>query len=463
MGSLQDTSLQNIATNWSNQGWVSAGAWFNSIARTQGAIVDATQDGLPATVPPKVGQVAESTDFMTRSAQWLTGGRGDAREAADIYSTVMKQLAGFDTWLRNGAPAGTPTSSGDAQKQLQDAAAGTSDHMGFNIINGLLWLVDKTAVEVGAWSDGPLMYQFNGSANPLAEVAYLGHSNLTAGLNMLGLAGAISIGSGAAGFFGWLPVGGMIVKAMGWASALLGFIGIVFIAGGFTLAFLVPLMPFIWFFFNVLTWMLAVVEAVVIVPVIALAHLNPEGDGLPGASAKQAYFLLLNIFLRPVLMVFGLICGLLLFFVGISFLNMMYGVAVVGSGAAGGLHTVAKISFSVIYVGLAYICASHCFRAIGYFPENALRWIGASGHHENMGSPEHMGTIMTGVSAYAGKELGSAIQKPGQMLTASAQRKDDQKNAADAARKAHIQQLAHRAGQDVDTFTNDPRNRQYFE
>jgi conjugal transfer/type IV secretion protein DotA/TraY len=465
MGSLQDSSLKNIATTWSGQGWVTAGAWFNTIARTQGAILDATQDGLPVTVPPKVGQVAEKTNFLTRSAQWLSGERGAARNSTDVYNLVMTQLVGFDSWLRSGPVSGSTTSMQDPQKaaqdRLKDAMDGTDDHTGFNIINALLWAVDQAAVAAGAWSDGDLMYQFAGSANPLAEIAYLGHSNLSLGLNLLGGAGVGQLAGGAISFLG--PVGAAFGKGLGILTAIMAFIGLVFIAGGFTLAFLVPLMPYIWFFFNVLTWMLAVVEAVVIVPVIALAHLNPEGDGLPGASAKQAYFLLFNILLRPVLMVFGLIFGLLLFFVGISFLNMTFQLAAEGTGGYGGMHTIAKIAFSVIYVGLVYICASHCFRAIGYFPEHALRWIGSSGHHENMGTPEHMGAVMTGVSAYAGKELGSAVQKPGQALGAAAQRANAEKASAIASQARHVQQLAHRAGQDVATFKSDPNNKQYFE
>ena len=39
-----NTTIQQIATQWQNDGWVSAGAWFNTIAHVQSSVLDAYQD-----------------------------------------------------------------------------------------------------------------------------------------------------------------------------------------------------------------------------------------------------------------------------------------------------------------------------------------------------------------------------------------------------------------------------------
>lgn len=434
MSNLTDNSMQDIATQWGGEGWVAAGAWFNTIARSQGAIIDATEDGLPKVVGPEVATiVASDPNSMTSWAQWFSGRYASTQNVDSVAQTTAAILQPFDVWLRGSGTAAVPggnTSGQDAvaaaEAKMKAAASGESDS-GFNLMDALLSLVDKLGIATGAWSDGPLMFQFSNTANPLAEVSYLGHSYLSFGLDLIAGAGVSSLFGGA------LSAVPFVGKGLGMLAAVAAFIGVIVIAGGFTLAFLVPLMPFIRFFFATLTWVIAVFEGVVFVPLVALAHLNPEGEGLPGSSAKQAYFLILNIFLRPVLMVFGLIMGLLIFFVAISFLNMMYGVATAGTGASsGGFHTIAKLVFSMLYVGLAYICANNCFKAIGYFPEHALRWIGSGGHHERMGSPGDIATIMTGIAAYGGKELGSALQKPGQLMQAAHDRSVEKREAAEA-------------------------------
>ena len=87
-----------------------------------------------------------------------------------------------------------------------------------------------------------------------------------------------------------------------WAGAgILGFIALIFLACGFALAYILPMFAYARFFFAVLVWVAAMLEAVVAVPLIALAHLNPEGEGLPGQSARNAYFYVFNFSCAPFL------------------------------------------------------------------------------------------------------------------------------------------------------------------
>ena len=54
-------------------------------------------------------------------------------------------------------------------------------------------------------------------------------------------------------------------------------------------------MPFIYFFFALAGWIKSIFEAVVAMPLRALAHLRIDGEGLPGPGATNGYFLLLEI------------------------------------------------------------------------------------------------------------------------------------------------------------------------
>jgi conjugal transfer/type IV secretion protein DotA/TraY len=113
-------------------------------------------------------------------------------------------------------------------------------------------------------------------------------------------------------------IGGYALGAAASAvSALLDFVATVFLSCGFVLAFVLPMFPFTRFFFAVLSWLGSIVEAVIAMPLVALAHLNPEGEGLPG-QAKQGYLFVFSIFLRPILSVFGLVAGLLMFLIAVN-------------------------------------------------------------------------------------------------------------------------------------------------
>jgi len=138
-----------------------------------------------------------------------------------------------------------------------------------------------------------------------------------------------------------------------------------------------------------------------------------------------------------VLMVFGLVAGFLLFMVAVSFLNSVFIIAAKGTGAfAGPLPTLAKIFFTVIYCGLVYICANNCFKAIGMFPQQALRWLGSGGHEEKMGDTSTMSAVLGGVSTYlVNQGMQNIAGAPSKMLGGSAGAKklaEDKQDALNA-------------------------------
>lgn len=148
---------------------------------------------------------------------------------------------------------------------------------------------------------------------------------------------------------------------------------------GLMLAYLLPLMPFIYFFFAIASWVMEIFEAIVAMPLWALAHLKIDGDGLPGPLASNGYFLLLGIFIRPVLIVFGFIGGLLAFGAGTYFIFGTFDLVV---GAVNGDQEISGVSsliYTVIFAFLVYNLGLTCFKMVDTVPQGILRWIGQGG------------------------------------------------------------------------------------
>jgi conjugal transfer/type IV secretion protein DotA/TraY len=172
------------------------------------------------------------------------------------------------------------------------------------------------------------------------------------------------------------------------------------IAAGVTLGYMLPLLPFIRFMFGILSWILALLETVIAIPVVALAHIKMDGEGLSGPMARGAYLLLLQLFLRPTLMVFGLISALLIFNFMIVALNEFYTQAVAGATDSGKLGGIALIIYSVIYASLAYAFANASFKAIDMIPNQVLLWIG--GPQGQTVDESHRVTGAVGQAAHVG-------------------------------------------------------------
>ncbi len=81
---------------------------------------------------------------------------------------------------------------------------------------------------------------------------------------------------------------------------------------GFTTAYYIPILPYMIFTFGALSWLISVIEAMVAGPIIALGVTHPEGHDAFG-KADQAIMILVNVFLRPSMMIIGYIAAIALY------------------------------------------------------------------------------------------------------------------------------------------------------
>ncbi|VEG91047.1 type IVB secretion system protein DotA [Legionella spiritensis] len=89
---------------------------------------------------------------------------------------------------------------------------------------------------------------------------------------------------------------------------------------GFVTAYYIPMLPYMIFTFGTIAWLIAVIEAMVAAPIVALGVTHPEGHEAFG-KGEQAIMILLNVFLRPAMMIIGYISGIALSYVSVWVIN----------------------------------------------------------------------------------------------------------------------------------------------
>ena len=189
----------------------------------------------------------------------------------------------------------------------------------------------------------------------------------------------------------------------------------IFILGA-TLAVYIPFVPFMLFMFAALGWFISVLEAMVAAPLVALGLTHPEGHDLLG-KAEQSIMLLLGVFLKPVLLVTGLLAGIILTFVAANlldagFFHLMYSQLTNHDNVSGGTQFVVIIGMLVIYTMAMMAIVDQCFSLIYVLSDKTLRWIG--GHPEQSAEG---GMLQQVKSGYEGK-VGEGAQAGGQQVSA---------------------------------------------
>jgi len=366
---INSTDVTNTQSQIKQYGWTFAGAFLATIVRLQTSIAGDVDGGLPVVQGPSNPDVGLNTTNVNQS-------NTNPNSVASIRMKVFSDVGEFSQLLNqsflpgNGIITATPEQIECAgsykANSLDTATTGTvswESAVGGDVVNQVFNWLDDIAKVAGVWNSGAglnmgflknntagqtcpgngthtfqLGVNFTGGVDAMESLVSWGHMVLTAGLRAAGFGAALLAGaeitSTISSWLGIADIGGIVAK-LGAAAKVAGMFmeafAFVLIAIGFPFAFILPLMPFIRFFFGVVVWLGQVIESVIAIPLVALAQLNPEGAGFAG-KATTAYIFAFSIFLRPVLMVFGLIAGWMIFIVAANFLTVGFSAAVVASG-----------------------------------------------------------------------------------------------------------------------------------
>lgn len=129
---------------------------------------------------------------------------------------------------------------------------------------------------------------------------------------------------------------------MSWALVMLGV--------GFITAYYVPIIPYMIFLFGSIAWFMAVIEAIVAAPIVALGVVHPEGHDAFG-KGEAAIMILMNVFLRPSMMIIGYIAAISLSYVAVWLLNAGFDNAIGFMQGSSQFGTSSKTSSSVSMSG----------------------------------------------------------------------------------------------------------------
>lgn len=179
---------------------------------------------------------------------------------------------------------------------------------------------------------------------------------------------------------GWGTIGvaamALLNFVSSWFMPILGAVMVPTFITGSIMQYYLPMIPFMLFLFGALGWFAAVIEAVLAAPLVALGFTHPEGHDFLG-KAEQSVMLIASVFLRPMLMIFGFIGGIILSYVGIWLLNQGFGMAwSYANGARDMLGLAYMVATFSIYMGIVLAIANRSFALIHELPDTILRWIG---------------------------------------------------------------------------------------
>ena len=220
---------------------------------------------------------------------------------------------------------------------------------------------------------------------------------------------------------------------------LMGFLAILFVQGA-VIAVYVPLIPFIVFTFTVLGWFIVVIEAMAAAPLVALGVTHPEGHDWLGKS-EQAVMLLLSVFLRPALMILGLLSAMLLSTIMLQIVNIGFVTAV--GGTIGFLTFIATFT---IYVSLVMQVITQSYALIYLVPDRVMKWIGVGvespqGATQALKGAQEKAQGMGELGGGAGKSMMEASKSSGKQLGENA---SANKEGSNAGGKSASQIGAHR-------------------
>lgn len=362
---LAYTKDTEIDASMKDYGWGGAGIWYNKIAEVNGTLIDGVK-AIPymSRYPEVMEQVrakrrqqnADSSGIEFFNPKVKAGSKAVTIEGNIGIASVLYQV--YALWYNDGVNKDDVNNTGEGNV-IEDTIMS---------ILGLGGLMDIR---------GDNQY-----VHPLAQLAIVGKSLIDSTIMTVGLATAASVISG---FDRSIANISKIVSGFAMSIAFIG------LTAGLVLYYVIPFMPFIYFFFALAEWIKAIFEAMAGAPLWAAAHLRIDGNGLPGDSAMNGYYLILDIFIRPILTIAGLIAAITIMAAQVRVLNLIWDLVVTNHagytsspmfGSTAHVEyqrkSIDQFFFTVIYTIIVYLIATSSFKLINSIPDHILRWMGGS-------------------------------------------------------------------------------------
>ena len=367
-------------------GWILAGGYYYAISQVNNNNLTDAMPTLSVSIPTNISQTTlsgyrnnfDAASTLASAAAAAAANAGSTTSGATSIN-VSISLPSTASVL-NGPLNSTFNSIGSAFVANVSNSSATSTAPAGTTTASVTATTTSNPIGSSSWT------------NPLSQLQMLGHILIIVVEVLFPVILAVAIGMGFASSIDAVVMGNGVENPLSitamvfWmmvVPALYGLMGIMLSFGGL-LGIYTPLIPYIVFTFGAIGWLISTVEAMVAGPLVALGILSPTGEHEILGKAAPALMLLFNIFLRPSLMIFGLMASMLLASVVVYMINTLFWTTVVqaiGSfqgtaGASAYADPLEMCIFIGAYCTLIVSALNKCFAAIYILPERVMTWIG---------------------------------------------------------------------------------------
>lgn len=379
-----DRLMRSVSRDALERGWATAGSHYFQLMRVLEDLNKATSS-TPRVIPMRVaegGFVGNQIDTLKRSLGYGTGEALSIQDAEMISSIVDGAI---DEFFKR-----TSTTI-DALNEVDTTAGGSIDRNyltgASNALPTLLFGLDSDAANDSSRHFG---YDHNNPAPALVQLKTVGDYIRTIGTTGLLISSAMIAGKKI--IENTSPQGalaGVFLDRIGLGelpSAML-MLSCVLILIGLALGFLLPYMPFLIWAGAIVGWVVSVVVMLVAAPVWITSHLHPNGDGIASQYSAPGYMIVIELLLRPFLMLFGLIMVItlpdpMLGFFSTEFYSMF--ASLLADTRPDPWTFVMKI---LLFAVTCWVLMMLVFNTIATASDNVMKWIGGmTGSYSSMGS-----------------------------------------------------------------------------
>ena len=394
---LRDSA--KMAPVFDNLGFATAGAFYIELAKVQSTIRNALSMSPSYTGP----------DYETISASYSAAGLDPVMKAIkDVIAEANVQTERLSSDMPAGVTgAGSTTvQTIDLNKSMFD---GDSSGIFESFSQSLSYALLKVVVGVGDNNNSPYTSVFSNPSGSVSTPAMPANNRSVImelkgkGDSILNMAGmvwttfiAAKVAHGAIDGSVWSKVSnvatlgttGTILSGIGaLLEAISGFIFTIvlsLVALGVTLAVVIPMTPFMLWVMGIAGLLVLILESLVACMIWAVMLMHPSGEGITSDQSRNGLMILLNLFMRPSLMLMGMVGGIFLVDPVVSFVNDMFFYVFRSTQASTVTGLFITFGFISLYCTLILSIVKKAFSLIHVIPDAVLAWIGGSVHNLGM-------------------------------------------------------------------------------
>ena len=263
----------NIESSMMNGGWMTMGAWYSTFAEVNSALQTAATSSRLDVVPPDFGKT-KLPDTVSKPLLSFA----IKKEAEPQTCSALK--------IKYSANAIGNCSIGQSFSTFLIEIV-VSNTGGEGMINPII-----ASKNIGDWMLTSIATLIVGKG-----VLMLAEKVPKLPLNPIGLINAVKNHLAS-------NEGGVLSQIAGGASKIAPYILLAMVLLGIVYAVYIPFVPFLTWFSGLVSYIASVIEGLVAAQVWAFSHLHTDGEGM-GQKTEKGYVYILNMLLRPGLMVLG--------------------------------------------------------------------------------------------------------------------------------------------------------------